>query len=314
MRILTRKIALSILTLTFSIIALTTTTFAWFTLSTSNTIDGIQLSVTLGEDLELSLDNISYYQSLSNELIHQYINNLNLSDITSLNGFELYNKKGTNLNIKKNVDYVSITIYFRTLNPRLKYVYLTNDISQSLSYQDASGKGTYFVSNGVNWQADISFVNDEYGNKIERGTIKRYYATDALRIALIEQKVYDDDTRDESTLIKTIIDPSNNPLRGYGMPYGAIAYWNAKRNQMTLPPSNIPDTIYRLSTIKGGFSDNQNSKATELRPGAWEVGYQEFFVGKATINLWLEGWDADCFDAILKDQIKIQLQFQAAIN
>jgi hypothetical protein len=38
---------------------------------------------------------------------------------------------------------------------------------------------------------------------------------------------------------------------------------------------------------------------------------QTYYVGKVTMNIWLEGWDADCFDAILDDVIRIQLKFRA---
>lgn len=313
MGVLTRKIAISILTLTLTIIALTTTTFAWFTLATSNTVDGIQLNVTLGDDLELSLDNISYYQSLSRDMIDEIIKQLKLVDVTSLDGIG-FSKRSSSGGLIENADYISLTLYFRTLNPRLKYVYLSNNISDTLTYQNAKGEGTFFVANGVNWQADVTFVNDELGNKVERGLINRYYASDALRVSFLEQIVDTFDERDESTLIKTIYDPSGNPLRGFGMPYGAIAYSNAKGNQPSLPPTTIPDVIYNLSTIKGGLSDNPNSKVSALLKMPTEIGYQQYYVGKTTIKLWLEGWDADCFDAILKDQIKIQLQFQAATN
>jgi hypothetical protein len=32
------------------------------------------------------------------------------------------------------------------------------------------------------------------------------------------------------------------------------------------------------------------------------------------MNIWIEGWDADLFDPVLEDRIKIQLQFKAVRN
>ena len=53
---LSRKLVLSVLTLVLSVVALGTTTFAWFALGQSATIDQFQLQATAGEGLEINFN------------------------------------------------------------------------------------------------------------------------------------------------------------------------------------------------------------------------------------------------------------------
>ena len=40
---------------------------------------------------------------------------------------------------------------------------------------------------------------------------------------------------------------------------------------------------------------------------------RSIYRGKIRINIWIEGWDADAFDSVENDRLKIQLQFKALI-
>ncbi len=83
--------------------------------------------------------------------------------------------------------------------------------------------------------------------------------------------------------------------------------------QITLPQEK-PYTIYELTQIAEDNPyqalDNQ-SLITELQPtGFYDQDGNEIYQSKVIINIWIEGWDADAFNAVLKDYIKIQLQFK----
>jgi hypothetical protein len=39
----------------------------------------------------------------------------------------------------------------------------------------------------------------------------------------------------------------------------------------------------------------------------------EYYRGEFTVNIWLEGWDGDCFDSIIDDILTIGLQFQSVL-
>ncbi|HPX83868.1 MAG TPA: hypothetical protein PLR16_01115 [Bacilli bacterium] len=315
---LVNKLLLSILSLTLSAIMLGTVTFAWITMSNTGVADGLVLNVTNGEDLQISLDGISYYNKLPGELIAKQLTNLQMHDVTSINGITFSSGGPTGLGEAiPNRDYVAITMWFRTTAAE-RFVYLVDNISNDVEF-DTGRDGTFVVSLGRSWKADLTFVNgtDTINDVVHEGTRNTYYASKAVRIAFVEQ-VHDDniyDTRIPSSLRKVIIDPSGDPLRGYGVSYGALDYISKRMSRIIEAPAQKPETVYELTK----FSPNNpyipvsdNSRIMELIVSDQKDSKgQTYYVGKVTMNIWLEGWDADCFDAIVNDVIRIQLKFRA---
>lgn len=69
MKSLTTKLYISIATLVIAIIALSTSTFAWFTMSNQATIETIDAQVSAGQGILISQDNISFSESLNIDLL-----------------------------------------------------------------------------------------------------------------------------------------------------------------------------------------------------------------------------------------------------
>jgi hypothetical protein len=313
-----RKIILGILSVAFSLVTLTTTTFAWFTLTTRTTVDNFDFSVTLGTELEISLDGKNFTTEISSSALKEAIGSqLFLKDVTTMDGREFVAGVIDPVPAVANHDYVSLTVYFRARREN-QAVFLVDNNGIGLHYGEVhSDLGTFFVSQGIDWKSSARFIYDELGTVIEPGTVKKLYASDSLRISFIEEKVDEEilgsaDERPEEELVRTIYDPSENEVRGFGKTYGAVGYWNAKHfyDKLT-PPEEIPNTITSLTKIQGDIPTDYNSKIVALQKGA-VVDDKQYYYGKATINIWLEGWDADCFNAILQDKIKIQLRFRGA--
>ncbi|MGD9887223.1 MAG: hypothetical protein AB7T03_04615 [Bacilli bacterium] len=315
---LINKLLLSILSLSLSAILLGTVTFAWITMSNTGVADGLVLNVNTGEDLQISLDGISYYNKLPGELIAEQLTNLQMEDVTSINGVTFKSGGPTGVGVAvPNRNYVSVTLWFRTTAAE-RFVYLVDNVSNSVEY-DTGRDGTFVVSLGRSWKADMTFVNgaDVINDVVTEGTRLTYYASKAVRIAFVEQvnseNIYD--TRLFSSLKKVIIDPSADPLRGYGVSYGALDYISQRMGRIIEAPAEKPATVYELTE----FSPNNpyipvsnNSQIMELMVSDQKDSKdQTYYVGKVTMNIWLEGWDADCFDAILNDVIRIQLKFRA---
>ena len=82
-------------------------------------------------------------------------------------------------------------------------------------------------------------------------------------------------------------------------------------------PTEIPVVSYRLSEMDR-FNPYQaldnESLVLDLQPTGVidEITGKEIYQGKVRVNIWIEGWDADAFDALDKDRMKIQLQFKLA--
>ncbi|HPG43702.1 MAG TPA: hypothetical protein PLJ98_07860, partial [Acholeplasmataceae bacterium] len=65
----TKRVLISLLTLIGLGLIFSSATYAWITLSTINNIEGLSLTASAGDDLELSLDGENYYNQLPGELV-----------------------------------------------------------------------------------------------------------------------------------------------------------------------------------------------------------------------------------------------------
>lgn len=310
-----KKFHLVVISLFLLVITFGTVTFAWISLSTVNNIEGLSLSASSGEELLISLDGENFSNNLSPEQLQSLFADITLNEVTSLDGIT-FNAGGLRDEDDVNParDYLQFDVWFQT-SENYQSVYVVNNVSQSIAF-DTSASGTYVVSRGVNWRSDQTFVYDELGEVIEKGDERIYYASDAVRISFIElqDELNELDIRDEDQLSSWIFDPSGDPVRGYGKTYGNYSYFTEKtRNFIDLPETD-QEVIYQLSTYdpRNPYQalDNQ-SKVAELQDtGQVDENGDKIYQGKLSITLWIEGWDADAFDAISGDRLKIQLQFK----
>lgn len=310
-----KKFHLVLISLFLLVITFGTVTFAWISLSTVNNIEGLSLSASSGEELLISLDGENFSNNLSPEQLQSLFADITLNEVTSLDGIT-FNAGGLrdedDVNHKK--DYLQFDLWFQTTE-NVHDVYLIENVSQSIAF-DTTANGTYIVSRGVSWRSDHEFIYDELGTVVEKGEKATYYASDAVRVSFVELK--DDfnvlDERDENELSSWIFDPSGDPVRGYGKLYGAYSYFVAKTEYYMLTPTSIQEVVYDLTEVnpRNPYEalDNQ-SKVMELQnTGLTNESGLSIYQGKLRVTLWVEGWDADAFDAIHGDRLKIQLQFK----
>lgn len=310
-----KKLYISFITLSLLFIILGTITYAWITIATVNNIEGLYLSASTGDELEISLDGFNFSQTLNTESLEALIAEQTLTDVTTIDGINFYTGGLRGIDkAYRNQDYLSFELWFRT-DKKQRNVYLVDNVTQSVSY-DISVSGTFVVSKGVRWTSNINFLNGQNPeDMIYKGHQDTYYAKDALRIGFQELIDHPYDQRSEDELNHFIFDPSNNPSRGYGMNYGAYSYYIGLTNRLITLPENKPDTIYELSKPLEDhpyIANNSNSLISNLQPtGLYNQEGKEVYQSKVIVNIWIEGWDADAFDAVLKDYIKIQLQFKS---
>lgn len=298
-----KKIIISFLTLVLLVTSLGTATYAWITMARSNIIDEISIYARFEDDIEISLDGVNYYNELPKDVLFKNIELSKLLEITTLDGINFHHIK-SNVDIVKNKDYLSFDFYIRTNSTREHEVYLANNISNEVTYEDVAGKeGTYVVSKGVNFKSPVTFLYD-IDDTVFAGETRTYYASKAVRIATITEV-------DGEKRVK-IFDLSGDEHRGYAKPYGATSYYNATLHTNLLLPEEEPETLYKLSEFEENapFALDDTSHILSLTE-TMDVNGKIYRYGKFTVNIWLEGWDADLFDSVLKDRIKIQLQFKA---
>lgn len=295
-----KKLIIAMITFMLVTTAFSTATFAWISLAKTNIIDEISLVATLGDQLEISLDGENYYIDFPKEELKNYLQTSRLTSVTSSDGINFNFLENDGKEPIENKDYLSIDFYFRTRSNFERNVYLANNVSDQVSYNNFVQEGTFVVSRGVEFLSPVTYLYD-LNQTVYEGQGKRYFAHDSLRIATIFEE-------DEAK----IFDLSGNEHRGYGKPYGAHDYYEKVTGIRLDIPEGIPPTIYNLSefSLDSPFSYDEISKIMELNEIKIIDGVK-YYTGKVTIKIWLEGWDADLFDPILTDRIKIKLQFKA---
>jgi len=308
-----KKLMISMLLCAFMLSSFVTITFAWISLSRNAFIDDLFLGTNNDPNLEISLDGINFTQNITSNELLQFTQDVEMIDITSIDGKTFKNIAGNV--IEHTGTMISIPIYVRSRHRSNNMVFLANNNSDATF--DNLGEGTAVTSRGVNWRADIGFWNSS-DRWVNPGDLLRVYASNAVRISLVEQNINGFygaiDIRTEDELSRRIVDPSEDAARGFGVMYGAIDFWYRRHGfAITAPPA--PDTrfITRFMEFNQNVALDDGSLATTLTPTRQFFGDNEFDywrVGKFIINIWLEGWDADTFDAIYSDQLRIRLQFR----
>lgn len=312
-----KKLYISIFTFIMVVIVFVTVLFA-FESQRINNVSGLKFTASSGDELQMSLDGINYFTSLPNSELEKIFANITLIDVTSTDGinFTTGGLRPVEPAIP-NEHYITFDLWIRTARPE-RSIYLINNLTNTAEYQ-TNEIGTYVLSQGAVWFAKTGFFNGPTtADWVEKGSVGKYYSKNAIRIAVIEQvdELNPLDTRTQSELKHFIFDPSEDPTRGFGVPYGAFSYFFQRTRMWVHMPTEIPVVSYRLSQMDPNNPyqalDNESMVANLQETDQVDHKDRTYYQSKVRISIWIEGWDADAFDAIDRDQLRIQLQFKAA--
>ena len=282
----------------------------------TNRVDGIQITVSQNSNLEFSLDGINYSSKITKSMLDDILKDLILEDLTSDDGLMFYsNHYKTETQAKPNRNYIYLEFYVRT-NNRYTDLYLVNNLTNQVEFDNLPDSGTFVASKGVEFRSSIDY---EYAPGEMRFSMVpyTYYAKDAIRFAFNEIKLSNpNDTRLESELNSFIYDPTENPERGYGKPYGAISYVNKTKVLNVKVPTTVPDTLYKLSefSVNNPYIPLDTSSRIVKMYRTEEVDFENkvLYQGKFALSIWLEGFDADMFDPVYNDTLMFQFEFRTA--
>lgn len=249
-----------------------------------------------------------------------FLNNVTTTD---LEDFE--NSHSGNI-AEENVDYLTFTLWFKSDNPDAQSIYLMNDKTGTYTYDtiNPASAGTYVYSKGVDFISKVAFDYDD-ATEVAKNESGTYYAADALRIGVVElnadsANLLAADTRTDLKKFIWDVAGADKDDRSYAYEYGALDYYNKAKaaadenfTPITAPTgTDLTDvqalTIYDLTTLKNIYAKNNNSECCVMQE-AKDANDNTFYYGKVQVFVWLEGWDGDCFDGILTDALKLQLQF-----
>ena len=353
MRKLTTKLLFAIISAAFALVALGTTTFAWFTLTNEATISQFNAEITAGEGIEISLDGTNFYTTIPATVIQAKINSMNieLKDVTSSNGIEMTKIDGTSVPFLSTLGandknaFIQFDLWVRSpkadTEVQLKSVTFDTKINDSddlieptpwntdvifvnakeqllVPYENAaaliaainSGLHPNLALSGSGDQAKVTYklYEDTYEYTLDTNVLYKgqaiYYAENALRLSISEVTI-SGETESESKLvvfekpasvtIGGVTDNTNTVLGSEKKPYGMVDYYDNKNGTTlytTYSQFKPVATVTDLSTPKTLVTLENANNATQLR-----------------IRIWIEGWDPDTFNAILKQVILAQIVF-----
>lgn len=344
MKSISTKLFFMVMTFFLVVFALGTSTFAWFTLSETGEVSNIDITVGGGEGMEFSLDGQKYYSTITSDDLLNYIKSQNgkqnvlLKPITSPNGRDAYDLKGNELvevEDGKNVNYIKLNVYFRAKNIKKSPIenaelgIFLSDFENDVVYTNAIIKrGTYIVSKGVTSLAGISYkdydittadsIDVNYDDSIKK------YASDSMRVSFVDSKTSAYDTERAATKYYDLSYRNGQSLSNYGYGYGysdqkenligSASFYYSKTGKLLHPATLDAD----VRTSENGFSTfgtdsrqlyaNDNNSFICYLNQVDETTYE----GMATMMIWLEGYDSDCYDLIFQDEMVISLNFRLA--
>ena len=298
MKNLTRKLMLSIVAIALVVIALGTSTFAWFTLSNKASVGQFNAEVTAGEGMELSLDQINWYSSIPEEVIQTQIKaNFEAEPVGVVNttGAPILTAVTTNDLISfnklkadqtgweiatENVDFIKIKIYVRAVN--------LNTVSiDSITVTGAS----------KSWTADANFT-DGAGQPVTSGTSVTVSAANAARVGIKGTSTFVFENEASSSA------PINHVLGNTIPTNGQADYFYQKNlvnpNDIEGAPTTVIDSVITVGTGVEVLTLNP------LTGTSYNTGNFDLFV-------WFEGFDADTYDSILEMSLNIKMSFEGSL-
>ena len=346
MRKLTQKLVLSVVTMALVVVALGTSTFAWFTLTNSASVSSFNAQVTSGEGIEISLGTWTgglataggsatitstsvWYTVLPNSaiiarLVEMYGNsgtsenpvpNFRFTDLTSVNGADIRTK--ANVAAVNGSGFIPLDVFFRSA------------VAQDIRVTNVKLTGT-----SKSWVADVrSFTASNgkvYGTDASNFPSMTVAAWTSARLSIVgvngfgisgTTTVFE---RAENLIVTpgeeltTIYNSNAVPAYVSSDPaYGGASYNYAKGNASDIALLGaMPST---LKVAEGGTFDadsgtvGDQSYANVVRTSSATISgiTQPYTYAGIKVRIWIEGFDADSFDAIFSTVLSVQLAFDA---
>ncbi len=323
---LSRKMYISVLVFALIFLALGATTFAWFTLSELIQLSNVNMTVSGGSEITISLEeNGEYSDKISGELLKEKIGNIRLGNLTSIDGKNLYELNDdfslSKVNFKNygTNKFIQVTFYFRVVpenfegSPEMG-VYLSDYNNFAKFNEEIEQRGTFVISKGVNFTTDTTYysidLKEDGTNIYKPGEVTKHYASDAIMVS------FEDNANGNILLYDFNSKEGHNYNDGYNNDInelkGAASYYFEKTSKNPGVGEN------RISPIGdwAKFEDTRNPEIVTNMPNIKICSLKEsntekgVYYGSTTVRIWIEGYDADCFNAILNDQILVQFSFR----
>jgi len=311
MNSITRKLVLSILTVVLTVVALGTTTFAWFTLTNTAVVQPFQAEITSDTGIEVAIgipvageeDELNWVTTLTTQAIQDYIETaytaFTFTHVTTTNAIDFFTL-GTSSMTGTTSGYLSIPINFRS-NSANRILWSSVSLS----------------SGELPWQSDVAFTGAK-GTSYIAGDSVVIDAADAFRIAIVGNVAADPSHvvayENGNTTTNVVLDGDGVAMDLSGLTEdhdndvltpevhigvnGAMNYFYRKNAAL---PFGV-DAVTVLDTIQTLDENPVLDLAVSTTAGAANYG-------QIVIRVWLEGWDANAYNSVLGRMITASFVF-----
>jgi hypothetical protein len=296
---LARKLVLSVLTVVLTVIALGTTTFAWFTLTNTTVIQPFEVTITESTGFQMAIGNptigqenlLEWVNVLTTEDIEDYIaltyGTLRLNAVTTVDGVNFFSVD-MNAASATGSGYLELPINFRS-DQELEIQWTSVTIPDAATFL---------------WESDQAFTTAK-NQPVISGDDITINPADAVRVAIVGNEpvvAYELPNSVTNVVLGGGVaqDLSFLALAGDGLGAPGNLNYYANKNGGLLPVGSAAVTVLEtITTIANNPIHTLTASATA----------GQAFYGKVMIRIWIEGWDANMYDSVLSTVISVGFSF-----
>lgn len=300
---ISRKLVLSIIAVVLTVFALGTTTFAWFTLTNTSTVQAFEAQIVADSGIEVALGNHSsvyadpqnanWVTTLTTDTVEAYLiatygNTQIFNHVTTVDGVN-FKTLGALAMTDTTSGYIELPLNFRS------------DTAQSINWTTISLSSTAYT-----WTVDVPFT-DASGTARLAGAQISVDASDGMRIAMVSDITYGDYTVAYEKPVggsNVVLGVGGDLSNGSVGDNGSMNYYYAKNNALPFGADTVT-TLSTMTTLGAG------QPVVDMVDVSGEV--QDFgatYYGQVTVRIWLEGWDANTYNSILSQIVSSAFTFQ----
>lgn len=304
---ITRKLLLSIITVVLTVVALGTTTFAWFTLTNTSVVQPFEAEIVADSGIEVAIGthgtalssptSLNWVTTLTTQAIADYIDltygdNIVFTHVTTTDAVS-FSTLGATAMAGTTTGFLEIPLNFRS------------DTATEIQWTSVS-----MTSPEEAWRVDTPFT-DASGTLRAIDDMIMIDASNAMRIAMLavnnsgtHKVVYEKpSTATGNIVLGTGGDLSFLVTSGdeLGAP-GAMNYFYSKN-------ASLPFGADTAATIDADTAITGQTIITMDDVSGSTTNYEAVYFGQVMIRVWLEGWDANAYNSVLSRVISTEFVF-----
>lgn len=322
MKTISKRVYISIMTLILLLVASITSSYAWIQLNNVGFIKKISLDIAGGDGMSISLDGSTFKSRLSSLEVKEavlrkcdpnYTPGMSENEINALfNRFE----------------FAPLTTEDDPLTPENELFNTFHAIDDSTAERKYLALDVFVNTNVTEYPIEVYFARSEMVTAVAKPanlftslpatnlpscfgteplpTDIKVSAANAVRVGVVTYDIMDSDNLTTSPNVRdkkiysigSDVPSLNNDIYNFG---GINASYNANL---------IYYDMMLNKDISANKPTNRNDELLDCQNIiSSDAGLVKDKIAKMTIYVWLEGWDADCFNAVASQTMNIELKF-----